>query len=114
MGPEFTNTSVWNFTRNPDRPWWPKDDPWKEFLWNSWNKDSLNGKTGVWKLSDHYYIKQGQDHWLGLNKQGRVLDLAREQKVRDNPELVKMMKVFWPCNNPFVLVCKDAAYNYKA
>lgn len=112
--PLFENSDKYNYTASK---YAAKNMMFQDFLQNSCLQDRTRTPPATvmtcTKNLDHYFIYTGQDKRLGLSAQGKVRDDFRKYAEERNPNLQKLMKVVWPCNNDYVMVCKDAAYNYR-
>jgi len=117
--PEFvTNaTSGWTFTTpekvdQPGKPMWEAVRTW---LYNAASQDKILGNTGVRDPSKthHYFIYTGQDKYLSLPCGGECRDAKRRKMQLRNTNLFNLQKMLWPCNNDYISVCEDYAFNFK-
>jgi len=115
--PVFQNTTEWSWQKPNDC--FPDEkladwDPVREFLWNSAFQDKSMGNTNADQCKwHHYFIYTGQDKHLSQPCGGECKKKTRaDQKLR-NPNLYNLMESLWQCDNDYISVCEDSAFDFK-
>merc|ERR1712059_152705 len=56
----------------------------------------------------------GQQNYLHFSGGGSLKKAAREKLAKGNTNLYNLNALMWPCNNDYIAVCKDAAFDFTA
>ena len=100
-----------------------------DFLYNSIQQDRLTvwktlqveGRTRTPKIyrstiecgkTHHFFIYEGQYHYLGLDSGGKTKNERRERSKDKIPNLYNLMEQVWQCKNTYLSVCEDAAHGF--
>jgi len=109
--PTFKNDKFRNYTETDYLK--KKDDKLSDFLLNSYHQDHARGST---KIKDeklhHYFIYTGQEKLIIKNGGLKKAQEDANRLKTENKNLYAILKQVWQCENDYVMVCKDAAYDF--
>lgn len=124
--PEWVDDYGWNYTK-PNNSYAEKSEcvslgygEWGDFLFNvrlqrhyeRVGKDNVKLPLKYYMLQ-HYVQYKAIHPYLSFKTGGKEKMEQREKVKKEHPMMYKLIQLLWPCDNEYLGVCEDSAYDMK-